>query len=561
MTTIESTNHDMYQTIADDASITVIEKQFGRTSVYDITDALDEYKRLFIAGVASDAEIATLARAYPKIIDYQNAYNTIKNEPIVVGGPASVELIDREGHLITTNALKTAFDKYMSNFRTRNTMVLHSDVQVGWALPAYITKSGQVFKSGVDEKGLFFITEIRNDTRIANKVLEQINDGKLKSYSIAGSATKTQQMEKGLMPYMQVDEMELAEITVCEKGVNQAAGFNILKGTDAVTHTCTDGSCVMDTITPKEPLELLLKEDGNINFTDTFKVWFAKNSKNNNVDIEKFLPLLGTAAKLAGKAGALGAKATVGGAQTAAKGVKGVAEGIKNLPKPLASKKDADLEKFAGVLGDAVKATTDKIPKVLASRKDSDLEKNEDHEESLSLLVKFLAKTHHSPQLLYTSLTESKEIPKEFAARKEGEGSPDQTEQDSADAFTLQDKETEVVFQKKTDGQNLASKQQKVFEQVTRDYNKDEDIEKQDDELVTEYSTPQIQRDAGMISADSNVPSTPSMGWFDMLKQEIKTDVLTDIAMPKSYPDWQQDKESYAEHREIIKNKITEGYK
>ena len=51
------------------------------------------------------------------------------------------------------------------------------------------------------------------------------------------------------------------------------------------------------------------------------------------------------------------------------------------------------------------------------------------------------------------------------------------------------------------------------------------------------------------------------MGWFDMLKEELKADVLTDIEMTKSYPDWQQDPEAYSEHREIIKNKITEGYK
>ena len=539
MTTIESTNYDMYQTIADDASITVIEKQFGRTSVDDISDALDEYKRLFIAGVASDAEISTLARAYPKDMDYQNAYNQLQQEPIVVGGPASVELIDREGHLITTDALKTAFDKYMSNFRTRNTMVLHSDVQVGWALPAYITKSGQVFKSGVDEKGLFFITEIRNDTKISNKVLEQINDGKLKSYSIAGSATKTQNREKGLMPYMQIDEMELAEITVCEKGVNQAAGFNILKGTDAVTHTCTDGSCVMDTITPKEPLDLILKENGNINFTDTFKYWFAKNS--DTEEVEKALPLLAIGAKALGsKIGRKAAgKAAEMGASAAAKKFSSKSEDMEDV---------VDKNNLEKIIGSIIGGLASGAAQKLVSRKSADTD-------NLSVFLSFIEKTHHSP------LTESKEIAREFAARKEGEGSTDQTEQDSADAFTLQNKETEVVFQKKTDGQNLASKQQKVFEQVTRDYNKDEDIEKQDNELVTEYSTPQIQRDAGMISADSNVPSTPSMGWFDMLKQEIKTDVLTDIAMTKSYPDWQQDKESYAEHREIIKNKITEGYK
>ena len=77
MTTIESTNQDMYQSIADDASITVIEKQFGRTTAQDITEALDEYKRLFKAGIASDAEILTLSRAYPKDPTYKKAAKDI----------------------------------------------------------------------------------------------------------------------------------------------------------------------------------------------------------------------------------------------------------------------------------------------------------------------------------------------------------------------------------------------------------------------------------------------------------------------------------------------------
>ena len=141
----------MYQTLADDTEITVLEKQSGRTTVEDISDALEEYERLYKAGIASDAEILTLSRANPDSEEYTTAMQKIDNEPVVVGGPASVELIDREGHLITTNALKKAFDRYMANFRTRNTMVLHSDVQVGWALPAYISKGGQIFKSGVDD--------------------------------------------------------------------------------------------------------------------------------------------------------------------------------------------------------------------------------------------------------------------------------------------------------------------------------------------------------------------------------------------------------------------------
>ena len=279
-------NEDMYQTIADDdASITKIEKQSGRTTVEDISEALEEYERLYKAGIASNAEIMTLSRAYPNNETYTKAVQKLDDEPTVIGGPASIELIDREGHLITTDALKKAFEKYMANFRTRNTMVLHSDVQVGWALPAYISKGGQIFKSGVDDKGLFFITELRKDTKIANKVLDQINEGKLKSYSIAGSATKTQNMQKGLMPYMQVDEMELAEVTVCEKGVNQGAGFDILKANDAATRTCTDGSCLISKAeehacdcgeSTRTPLELFIKDDGEISFTDSLKNWMQK---------------------------------------------------------------------------------------------------------------------------------------------------------------------------------------------------------------------------------------------------------------------------------------------
>ena len=211
--------------------ITWLEKaDSGQVTVQDIGDALEEFARLFKAGIASKAEKLTLARAFPENRQYTEAATGLgDDEPMVVGGPASVSLIDREGHLITTDALKKAFAKFMDNFRTRNAMVLHSDVQVGWALPAYITKGGQIFKSGVDDKGLFFICELRDDTKISEKVMKEINEGRLKSYSIAGAALKVQNMQKGLVPYMQVDDMELAEVTVCEKGVNQQAGFELLK--------------------------------------------------------------------------------------------------------------------------------------------------------------------------------------------------------------------------------------------------------------------------------------------------------------------------------------------
>ena len=108
-----ASNNELYQTVGIDASILPIEKQdSGQVTLEDISDALDEYKRLFKAGIASKAETITLSRAYPDDTTYSNAMSKLsEGDAMVLGGPASVELIDREGHLITTQALETAFKK------------------------------------------------------------------------------------------------------------------------------------------------------------------------------------------------------------------------------------------------------------------------------------------------------------------------------------------------------------------------------------------------------------------------------------------------------------------
>ena len=243
--------------------------QSGRTTLEDIADSLDEYKRLFIAGVASPGEIITLSRAYPENLEYVDASDTLMGEddtednvPMIVGGPASVELVDREGHLITTDALKKAFKRFMDNFRTRNVMVMHSDVQVGHALPAYISKAGNIFKSGVDDKGLFFIAELRGDTRISNRVQDQIKKGGMKSYSIAGSATKSKDIKKSDgTSVLQVDDLELAEVTICEKGVNQASHFELLKS-ESIT-TSKDST----------PEVIIINKEDVPSYTDLFLKW------------------------------------------------------------------------------------------------------------------------------------------------------------------------------------------------------------------------------------------------------------------------------------------------
>jgi len=296
----------LYQFVEDDAEILPLEKATdGRTTMQEIGGALEEYKKLFKAGIASKGEVLTLSRAFPDSPEYTEAAKPfLDSEPMVVGGPASVELIDREGHMITSDALKNAFTNYMKSFRTRNAMVLHSDVQVGWCLPAYISKGGQIFKSGVDDKGLFFVCEIRDDTRIAKRVMEQVNEGKLKSYSIAGSATKVENVQKGLVPYMRVDDMELAEVTVCEKGVNQSASFDLLKAEEDEEE--------LKIKIPELKKELFFKSNEDIDFLTTFVNYndtVINKAKKVEVDVEKVLPALGAILGGIGRAAAVGSMA------------------------------------------------------------------------------------------------------------------------------------------------------------------------------------------------------------------------------------------------------------
>ena len=201
----------------------------------DIKNYIKEYEDFISIGIATPAQILTVDRYYDGNNDKYNklvkrkGLNKDDNHPLVVGGPASVVGIDKEGHLITSAALKKAFDSYMKNVWARNMNVYHSDVQAGWALPCYISSDGTIYISGVDDNGLWVVSEIRDDTRVARRLAEEIEKGNITCYSIGGSAVKTNVKTRGYNKFLQVDEMELQEITYCEEGVNPGAEFEIIK--------------------------------------------------------------------------------------------------------------------------------------------------------------------------------------------------------------------------------------------------------------------------------------------------------------------------------------------
>lgn len=149
---------------------------------------------------------------------------------LIVAGYASVELVDKQGDIITRGALKDAFQKFMEDPKYRNVQLAHSNIQVGEVIPNYTDAEGRLWKSEVDDVGMFVVVQLRNDIEKAKEVSAEIRKGGLRGFSIGGQAFKRmRKSDPKRGDYQEISKLELHEITICEKGINPEATFSILK--------------------------------------------------------------------------------------------------------------------------------------------------------------------------------------------------------------------------------------------------------------------------------------------------------------------------------------------
>lgn len=148
----------------------------------------------------------------------------------MIGGYASIEIVDKQNDLITLKALNEAVDKYMENPKFRNVMTNHSNVQVGEVVKSYRDKNGKLWKTEVDDVGFFVVIKLRDDIEKAKEINRGIRKGSLRSFSIGGQALqKTKKTNSELGEFNEISKLELHEVTICEKGINPEAKFDILK--------------------------------------------------------------------------------------------------------------------------------------------------------------------------------------------------------------------------------------------------------------------------------------------------------------------------------------------
>jgi len=149
---------------------------------------------------------------------------------LVIGGYASIEVVDKQNDLITLEALDDAVHKFMGESSFRNVMSNHSNVQVGEVIENYRDNNGILHKTGVDDVGFYVVIKLREDIEKAKEISRGIRKGTLRSFSIGGQAiSKKSRTSDNMGTYNEIDKLELHEVTICEKGINPEAKFDILK--------------------------------------------------------------------------------------------------------------------------------------------------------------------------------------------------------------------------------------------------------------------------------------------------------------------------------------------
>ena len=192
---------------------------------------------------------SSLLRTSP--VSHFGDINIIKaDNDLVIAGYASVEMVDKQGDLITRGALKNAFGDFMKADGYRNVQLAHSNIQVGEVIPNYTDSDGRVWKSGVDDAGMFVVIKLRDDIEKAREVANEIRKGALRGFSIGGQAFKRMNKSDDKHGnYTEISKLELHEVTICEKGINPEATFRILKEDNSMTNendAMTELSSVLD---------------------------------------------------------------------------------------------------------------------------------------------------------------------------------------------------------------------------------------------------------------------------------------------------------------------------
>ncbi|MFB6284589.1 MAG: hypothetical protein ABEK59_11800 [Halobacteria archaeon] len=188
---------------------------------------------------------------------------------MLIWGPGSVEVVDKENDRVTTEALKDALPQLM---RRQRLSLDHTDQLVGdikekheFEEPKTVEIHGKEYKrqtfptdvlkadeDDVPEDGLYVAGEVWSDTKQAKEAQEEIENGVIDSFSISGEAISSSTKIKDGEHFDDIKEMDLSAVTLCEEGMNQKAKFAVVKSDEKKSKFKEIVSDVLSTTMSKE---------------------------------------------------------------------------------------------------------------------------------------------------------------------------------------------------------------------------------------------------------------------------------------------------------------------
>jgi HK97 family phage prohead protease len=156
----------------------------------------------------------------------------------IIAGYANVAIVDSEDQFIPVETLKKGIECLLNDPCYSNLMLVHQNIQIG----KIIDKYGE-HTTHVDDKGLFIVAEIRKDLKIADEIWQAILNNDINGFSIGCEVINSHKKCDDIKCVTILDEINIFEVSVCTKPVNEESGFIIISKSKA-GYVCDE--CVLD---------------------------------------------------------------------------------------------------------------------------------------------------------------------------------------------------------------------------------------------------------------------------------------------------------------------------
>jgi HK97 family phage prohead protease len=141
----------------------------------------------------------------------------------IIAGYANVAIIDLENQYIPLAVLQKGIQSLLADSSYANLMIMHKNIQIGKIIPSY----GK-YKTGVDDKGLFIVCEVRKDIKVADEIWGSILKKEISGFSIGCEVLLSHKVCDNKECVTVLDKINIFEVSVCTEPVNQKSGFTVI---------------------------------------------------------------------------------------------------------------------------------------------------------------------------------------------------------------------------------------------------------------------------------------------------------------------------------------------